>query len=143
MSKLGTNKKTRIFIADDERWYLEGVKDALESEGYEVIIESRMTGTRAIEIMRDPGSQIDILILDIMMDPGPELAKILDNGTRTGVVVCKIIREEFPDVPIICLTVVNDESIINQMVNMGCKVLRKTEVGIREILEAVRIAEKS
>jgi len=136
-------EKIRIFIADDESWYLEGVKDALEAERYEVIIERRMTGTRILEIMKDPKLQIDILILDIMMDPGSELADELSNdGTKTGIIVCKKIREVIkqnePDFPIICLTVVDDESILDQMRQMHCIVLKKTEVGIKEILESVR-----
>ena len=145
MKDLTEKKKTKIFIADDESWYLEGLKDALEAEGYEVIIERRMTGTRALEIMKDPKLQIDILILDIMMDLGSELADELSNDrTETGIIVCKKIRDEIKwRFPIICLTVINDESILNQMRQMGCVILKKADVGIKEILESVRNAEES
>lgn len=145
MINLAGVSKTRIFVADDEMWYLEGVSDALESEGYEVIMEPGMTGTKALEILRDPESRIDILILDIMMDPGPELVKEVPSGTRTGISVCRKIRQDIksddPGFPIICLTVVDDESILSHVTEMDCTVLRKAEAGISDILEAVKNAE--
>jgi len=137
---------TKILIADDEAWYAEGVTDALESEGYEVIMEPRMTGTRTLEIMRDPSFHVDILIMDIIMDPGSELVQEVDTGLQTGIKVLEKIREKIKaknsGFPIICLTAVQDESMLSQIREMDCKVLKKSEVSISDILEAVRTAER-
>ncbi|MFC1713008.1 response regulator [Candidatus Poribacteria bacterium] len=137
---------TKILVADDELWYLEGVRDALESEGYEVITESRMTGDRCLEIVKNLDAQIDILILDIMMNPGPKLAKEVISSTHTGVAVCRKIREEIkpnnPGFPIICLTAVNDNLVLGEMRQMGCAVLKKAEVGVSDIIKAAKSSEQ-
>ncbi len=140
---------TRILIADDEMWYLEGVRDALRSKGYEVLGEPRMTGDKCLQMVKSksPESRVDILILDIMMDPGPKLAEEVSNSTHTGVTVCRKIREEIkpndPSFPIICLTAVTDDSVLDEMRQMECTVLKKAEVGVNEIIEAVKSAEQS
>ena len=138
--------RTRILLADDELWYMEGLKDAFVSEGYEVIAEPRMTGTRVLEIMRDPESRIDVLILYIMMDPGSELAGQVPNSTQTGVSVLRKIREEAKpgksDLPVICLTVVDDEYTLKQLaqIDSTVRILRKADVDVHDILEAVKTA---
>lgn len=147
MVNLAGSSKIKILIADDEVWYAEGVTNALESEGYEVIIEPRMTGTRVLEIMRDPSFHIDILILDMMMYPGSELAQEVDNQTSTGITVCKKIRTDIrrdaPNFPIVCLTAVTDESKLSEMSQMGCFILKKAEVSIFEIVGIIKDIERS
>lgn len=85
--------KVKILVAEDDNNIREGLIDALEFEGYEVIGAS--DGSKAIEAYakRDP----DLILLDVMM---PQ---------KNGYDVCREIRRGNPSVPIIMLTAKGEE----------------------------------
>jgi len=68
------------------------VRDALEFEGYKV--ENARTGSETLARICSKSERPELLILDIMMNPG-ELQGEHEKGTRTGVVVLEKIRKEF------------------------------------------------
>lgn len=136
--------RTKILLADDELWYMEGIEDALESEGYEPMLLQGITGDKILEIMRDEDHNIDLIILDIMMDPGPQLAEEV-NSTETGILVLtKLLDEvksESRNFQIIILTVIDDRETISKInqLDPDIPILEKSRVGVDDILRIVNL----
>ncbi len=87
------NNKVKILVAEDDNNIRDGLIDALEFEGYEVI--GAADGSKAIEAYakRNP----DLILLDVMM---PQ---------KNGYDVCREIRRGNPSIPIIMLTAKGEE----------------------------------
>lgn len=82
----------KIFVVDDEKLLVKGIKFNLENEGYQV--ETAYDGQEAVERART--GSFDLIILDLMM---PKL---------DGLKACMMIRE-FSTVPIIMLTAKSED----------------------------------
>jgi CheY-like chemotaxis protein len=109
--------KTILFV-DDEQWLMEGMVDGLEAYGYRVICAAN--GTQALELIEE--NDIDLVLLDIMMPPGGRIEDAT-YGRRTGVELCRILREEMElKIPILCLTVVTDSAVHNELRKYGAVV---------------------
>ena len=78
----------RILIVEDEEHIRKFVRINLEGDGF--IVWEAESGEKGLEIVRQ--EEIDVVLLDIML-PGID-----------GFQVCKILREEFPNIGIIMLT---------------------------------------
>ncbi len=85
----------RILVAEDEAAIREFIVINLERSGYEVLAAE--DGEQALEKFREPDSDIDIALLDIMM---PKV---------DGLAVCKEIRESNKNAGIIMLTAKTQE----------------------------------
>jgi len=80
--------KTLVFYVEDEPFLGKVVKESLEFRGFEVMLFTE--GNKALELLKT--STPDICILDVML-PGMD-----------GFALGKLIREQFPRLPIIFLT---------------------------------------
>lgn len=157
----GVNAKTKILIAEDEKWYLEGVVDYLKENGYECSIMQEVTGANILEVVLNSDLKFDILMMCIMMHAGSEelkeelhrelreklQRKVSEEECYTGLTVIRKIREKKPDLPIVVITVVDDPEILKEIRDMGCQVVQKVESESKEskpkeILKAVQEAEK-
>ena len=83
----------QILIVDDERPLVKGLKYTLKREGFEVL--AAYDGQEALDVLRT--SSVDIIILDLM------LPKI------DGLEVCRRIRQQGNNTPIIMLTAKGDD----------------------------------
>jgi len=77
-----------ILIIEDDISILEGLKDNLEFEEYRVITET--DGKRGLKLALE--KDIGLLLLDLML-PG-----------LNGYEICRKIKQEKPDLPVIMLT---------------------------------------
>lgn len=77
-----------ILIIEDDVSILDGLKDNLEFEGYRVISETNGKRGLQLALEKDPG----LLLLDIML-PG-----------MNGYEICRLVKKEKPELPIIMLT---------------------------------------
>jgi two-component system alkaline phosphatase synthesis response regulator PhoP len=113
---------SRILIVEDEPDMVLGLKDNFEFEGYEVLTAS--DGLAGLERARE--QKPDLLILDIML---PKLS---------GLEVCKILRGEGFEAPIIMLTARGQE--IDKVVGLelGADDYVTKPFSIRELLARVR-----
>jgi len=113
---------TRILIVEDEPDMVLGLKDNFEFEGYEVL--TAPDGQAGLERARS--EKPDLLILDIML---PKLS---------GLEVCKALRGEGYDAPIIMLTARGQE--IDKVVGLelGADDYVTKPFSIRELLARVR-----
>ena len=82
----------RVFVVDDEKLIVKGIRFSLEQDGMEVTCA--YDGEEALENAKN--TEFDIILLDIML---PKL---------TGLEVCQQIRE-FSNVPIVMLTAKDDD----------------------------------
>jgi DNA-binding response OmpR family regulator len=86
-------KEKHILLVEDDESILFGLKDILEGEGYEISTASNGVDGLKLAIKKS----LDLLILDIML-PG-----------MNGLEVCKNIKKEKWNLPIIMLTAKNSE----------------------------------
>jgi DNA-binding response OmpR family regulator len=115
-------KTHKILIVEDEPDMVLGLKDNFEFEGYEVVTAS--DGAAGLERARN--DKPDLVILDIMM---PKLS---------GLEVCKTLRSEGFEAPIIMLTARGQE--IDKVVGLelGADDYVTKPFSIRELLARVR-----
>ncbi|HEX6740098.1 MAG TPA: response regulator transcription factor [Vicinamibacteria bacterium] len=115
-------KTQKILIVEDEPDMVLGLKDNFEFEGYEVVTAS--DGQAGLERARN--DKPDLVILDIMM---PKLS---------GLEVCKTLRSEGFEAPIIMLTARGQE--IDKVVGLelGADDYVTKPFSIRELLARVR-----
>ena len=122
----------QILFVEDEQWLMEGIVDGLEASGYKVIRAE--DGTEGLDLLES--EHVDLILLDIMMPSGE---RIEENtfGRRTGVEFCKIARKLKPQVPIVCLTVVTDREIHNELEELGVKYILEKPTSPGEIVEVI------
>ncbi|MEM7393831.1 MAG: response regulator transcription factor, partial [Verrucomicrobiota bacterium] len=113
--------ETRILIAEDEDNIRTGLIDTLESEGYEVT--AAVNGADALK--QYAGGDFQLIMLDVMM---PE---------KSGYDVCREIRTDNKDVPIIMLTAKGEE--IDKVVGLelGADDYITKPFGVHELLARI------
>jgi two-component system OmpR family response regulator len=79
-----------ILVVEDERHLAMGIQFNLENEGYRVTTAA--SGVEALRILDEQESEVDLIILDIML-PG-----------MSGYAVCEALRQRGSDVPILILS---------------------------------------
>jgi len=73
------NEKKRILIIDDDKYFVQSVKDLLTSEGYSVI--HAYNGSEGLDMAK--GEHPDLIILDVMMahdTEGFEVSREVDKN---------------------------------------------------------------
>jgi DNA-binding response OmpR family regulator len=118
-----TDKMAKILIVEDDETILMGLKDDLEFEGYEVAAADN--GKEGYMLARKGNFQL--IILDILL---PEL-----NGFE----ICKKLREEGVNTPILMLTAARTEEIDKVMgLELGADDYVTKPVGSREMVARVK-----
>jgi DNA-binding NarL/FixJ family response regulator len=69
--------------------------------------------------------KVSVLVSDIMMPSGDAFSEI--DSSETGLHLVAKVRREFPDVSVICLSVIGDQSKIQKLKKQGVLYLRKGE----------------
>lgn len=113
---------SRILVVDDEPNMVTGLKDNLEFEGYEV--DTASDGAQAYEMIKN--NTFDLVILDVMM---PKM---------NGFDVCKQLRKEEIEIPIILLTAKGEE--IDKVIGLelGADDYIQKPFSIRELLARIK-----
>lgn len=113
-----------ILIIEDDISILEGLKDNLEFEGYRVITETN--GQRGLKIALE--KDIGLLLLDIML-PG-----------MNGYEICRKVKEEHSDLPIIMLTARESEIDKVSGLDIGADDYITKPFSLPELLARIRAA---
>ncbi len=96
----------KVLVCDDEEVVLKVVQVSLEGKGAEVIVAR--DGRKALELLRAPGNDFDLIITDIHMP--------YYNGDD----VLRLVREEQrKSTPIIMLSSDGEEEVINLALKQG------------------------
>ncbi len=121
----------RILFVDDEPWYHESIRYTLESKGYECISVTDMSS--AIETMET--REIAVVVTDIMMPAGDRFPNI--DSQEAGFLLIKRLRQKWPHVGIVCLSVIGDETKIRPLRGLGVDYLRKGEVPLGTVIQTI------
>jgi CheY-like chemotaxis protein len=122
-----------VLLIDDEQGFLSPLVDALEFEGHRVLRAS--SASEALSILAS--ERVDLVTIDIMLDPGQGLEKSVDSQTA-GLYLCEVIRRKYPWIDAFALSVVTDRSLIKQIESYGVRFLRKGETPLRTVLDKLR-----
>ncbi len=96
----------RVVIVDDHRLFRVGLKQLLESRGFEVVGEAG-DGAEAVQVVRK--TRPDLVLMDLLM-PG-----------MGGLEATRLIKAEFPDLPVVVLTASEDEADLFEAVKSGAQ----------------------
>ena len=95
--------KPTILLIDDEDRSMQFYKKALKQAGFEV--EQRLNPDTALAFLKTPGTDVSLIILDIMMSPGKTFEHDdTREGLNTGRFLFEVIRKGWPEIPVIVLT---------------------------------------
>ncbi len=115
----------KVLVVDDHQLMIEGLKSLLEdAEG--ILFQ---TGANSMQEALDylEGNSVDVILMDINMPGG------------SGVEATQKIKELYPNVKILALTMHNDISIITRMIEAGADgyILKRTKMN--EVEDAIRV----
>ena len=103
-----------ILFVDDERRHISSYVTELEELGYTVVCENSVD--QALQFLDRNRSNLKLIILDIMMPPGQAFKKLdTDEGRRTGVFFFERVKERAPELPVIVLTNVADDELMDRL----------------------------
>jgi len=122
-----------ILLIDDDQAFLEPLADALEFEGHHIL--KARTADEALEILKQ--KQVDLVTIDIMLDPGDALKDEVDSHS-TGIFLCEEITRKYPQIDAFCISVVSEMRIIRKIESLGIRFLRKGETPLRTVLNMLR-----
>lgn len=106
-----------ILFVDDDFNRVTSYIDFLEQSGYRVILET--DSSKVIAKFKQNQTQIDLIILDMMMPTSEELKAETNYGRGTGLFLLRKIREISKEVPIMILTVVRNASLREETTKYG------------------------
>ncbi len=110
-----------ILFVDDEPSLSEALQAKLESRGFRCV--SRRDMTSALNYIAE--QSIDALVTDIMMPAGEDFPEI--DSSETGFHFVRKVRKDFPSIGVVCLSVIGDQSKINELKKLNVLYLRKGE----------------
>ncbi|UQB69340.1 response regulator transcription factor [Epilithonimonas zeae] len=119
----------KVLIVDDHQLMIEGLKVLLEDELWIKVVSGAASMDEAIKILEE--QQVDIILMDINM---PEIS---------GIDMTKKIRELYPAVKVIALTMHEDISVISKMIKAGASgyILKRTNM--QEVVDAIRAVHQN
>lgn len=117
-------EKINVLIVDDHQLMIEGLKSLLEDEEIIGEIGGANTYDETLSYLKE--HEVHVILMDVNM---PELS---------GIEMTKKLKEIYPDIKIIALTMHDDISIITKMIKAGSSgyVLKKTNM--YEVIDAIR-----
>lgn len=113
-----------ILIADDHKMIRDGLKAMLEADKSLHVAAEAKTGLEAQELCRS--NEIDLVIMDLNM-PDPN-----------GIEATRRIKEEFPDIKVLALTMMQEDEHIRRMLEAGASGYIFKNSGSEELMEAIR-----
>lgn len=122
-----------VLLIDDEQAFLEPLADALEFEGVRVL--KARTAEQALEILG--GQRVDLITIDIMLDPGPKLGTEIESRSA-GMFLCREISKRYHGLDAFCISVISDRETIREIEDLGIRFLRKGETPLRTVLNMIR-----
>jgi CheY-like chemotaxis protein len=128
----------KILFVDDERTPTDYFVNALRAD-HDVRFVKKAVEARK-EVTKAEGFGYDVVILDIMMPPGPYAAESPD-GLRTGLYILRDLRLRHPEIPVIALTNAVDPALLEALqLQPNVKTVDKTQIlpsALPEIVRAV------
>lgn len=113
----------KIVLADDHKIVRDGIKLMLEPQPGVDVVDEAENGGEVLEILEE--KPVDIVVMDINM---PKM---------DGITATKAVKEKFPDVKVLALTMSNDDLHIRQMIQAGASGYIMKSAGRKELKDAI------
>ena len=119
---------TRIFIVDYHYMVIEGIRSLLQNEKGIEWCGHGMNATSCLAFLQQ--EQPDVILMDINL---PD---------KSGIDLCKEVKEKYPSVFIIGLSTFNQQSFIQKMMDNGASGYVLKNATREELMEAITVVEK-
>jgi len=118
-------KKIKVLVIDDHQLIIDGMKFILQDEEDVVFSGGACSMGEALKFLAN--NDVNVVLADISMPK------------HSGIEVTKKVRELYPDIRVLALTMHEDISMISKMVEAGASgyILKRTNMN--EVLEAIRV----
>lgn len=114
----------KVLLVDDHKIVRDGIKLMLEPQaGIDVVAETE-SGNDVKKVLEE--ISVDVIVMDINM-PG-----------MNGIATTKMVKEDFPSVKVLALTMSSDDSHIRQMVQAGASGYVMKSAGRDELTRAIQ-----
>jgi DNA-binding NarL/FixJ family response regulator len=117
-------EKIRIVLADDHPIVLDGLRNLLRAEDDFELVGEAASGLSALKLIRE--KRPDVAVLDISM---PEL---------NGIVLCRRLTGELPDIRLLVLTLHEDRAYLNQAIEAGVRGYVLKRSAVENLVQAIR-----
>jgi DNA-binding NarL/FixJ family response regulator len=118
------NETIKLIIADDHPIFRDGLNVVLKRHDFISKITQASDGLEVIRLLESEA--YDVILMDIKMEP------------MNGVQATEIIRNRFPDVKIIALSMFGEERYINEMISKGASGYLLKNSDKTEIIQAIK-----
>lgn len=112
----------RVLLADDHQLLRQAIRRALEDAGMSVVAEAG-DGGEAVRLATEV--QPDVIVMDVSMP-------VLD-----GIEATRRIHDDFPDLPIVIITMHGDEALRRDAVNAGAAGFLTKDVSMQEVVATI------
>lgn len=119
----GEKKPLELMIVDDHQMFIDGIKLLLHNYSGVHIAAEAFNGKQAIEMLAK--QKIDFVITDIAM---PEM---------NGIELTQKIKQTFPDIKVLVLTMYNDREIVNEIIRAEAEGYILKNTGKNELINAI------
>jgi DNA-binding NarL/FixJ family response regulator len=113
----------RIILADDHHLFRDGIKSLLMDEESIEIVGEVSNGKELLELLKEVSA--DLIISDISM---PEM---------NGIEACRIVKQNFPDIKFLILSMHNNEEFIKEAISMGTNGYLPKDISREELLKGI------
>lgn len=118
-------EKIKIIIADDHQIVLDGLHLVFKEAPHIEVVSQAQNGEEVLAYLREHKHNVDVAVLDIEMDQ------------LNGIETTKKIREFYPHIKVLILTMYKTNGFITQMVHAGVSGYVLKERGHAELVKAV------
>ena len=118
-----SEKKIKIYLVDDHKIFVKGVASLLGSEKELEIAGFAFDGKTALQFLKE--KEVDVLITDVQM---PDM---------NGIELTRIVKEEFPQIKVIGLSMLDKAEIISELISSGADGYLLKDIEKNELLNAI------
>jgi DNA-binding NarL/FixJ family response regulator len=116
---------TRVFIVDDHYIVIEGIRSLLQNKRQIDWLGHAMTADSCLAFLKE--HETDVILMDINL---PD---------KSGIDLCKEVKEKYPAISIIGLSTFNQQSFIRKMIDNGASGYVLKNATQEELLEAIEL----
>ena len=121
-------KTINILVVDDHKVFRDGINALLEKvEGVEVVAEAS-NGKEALDQLKK--CRVDVVLMDI------------DMGEMNGIDTTQIVKQLYPDVNILVLSMHGEHNYIIKMLDAGASGYILKNAGMDEMVSAIKCVSK-
>ena len=125
------NKHTILFV-DDEPWLHDALIAFIEDEDFICISKSNMSD--AWRVINE--QKISSVVTGIIRSPGEDFPDV--DSSETGFIFIDLLIKNFPDINIVCLSVIGDRDKINYLKKKGVLYIRKGETPLESAIKTIK-----